>query len=288
MPALTWLTCKAFIERQPSEKQKRLLSFLPVEERELLSSLSPQSKNWVERPVHLEDALDIVHPSWILQLLQSCSSQELGFYLAALQSHQASVLKTHLHYMRPLPPLSPIGRTFLRGDLLKKIAGKDDILPIDVLPDSPMIVLAKLSFRDMIRLIYLLGLRDLGHFLRIVIDKTMLKNLENALSALDWQTAQRFAAKKDPLAAGRGGFEAWKGEPDKLRILIEQRGINRLAKALFGEHPAIIWYATHIMDAQRATFFSKLCVEVASSEVQDLLRDQVLDTLKMIPEQTEH
>ncbi|MBS3904859.1 MAG: hypothetical protein KGZ39_06000 [Simkania sp.] len=287
MSALAQLTCKAFLGRQSPIEQQRLLSFLSTTERQQLLTLETETSSWIDEPPKMETTLDRIHSSWIAPYLQSLSSQEIGLYLASLQPSQATVLKAPLHYMRPLPPLSSLGKMFLRTDLLTKVIGDTDLLPIDTLPSSQLLPLLQLSFRDIVHLAYLLGLRDLGHYLRLIIDKTILKNVEKVLSSADWQIAHRFATKKDPLAAGRGSFASWQGEPEKLRNFIEQRGINRLAKALFGEHPSFIWYITHLLDVQRARFFNKLCIDVSSQETQNLLKEQVLETINMMTERLE-
>ncbi len=282
MSSFAWLTCKAFIERQTPERQKRLVNYLPKSQRETLTSLRFSSNQWIDKPIHIDEALDTVHPSWILPHIQTSTPQELGFLLAALKSHQASALKTQLRFLRPLPTLTPLGKAYLRDDLLKKIVGTETVIPLNALMESPLNALATISFKDLIQLDFLLGLKDLSQYLKIVIDKTKLRNLEAALTPNEWRTAQQYSSKKDPLAGGRESFDAWDGNPEKLRSIIEQRGINRLAKALYGEHPSLLWYVTHIFDMQRASFFQKLCTEIPTKTTHDFLREQVLETLNTL------
>jgi hypothetical protein len=279
MSALAWLTCKAFIEKQSPQEQKRLMEFLPPKERKQLQALRFANPGWEDSDVRIESALDLVHPSWILPLLHpTLTMQEIGFILASLAPHQASALKSQLHYMRPLPSLTPLGKSYLRNDLLQKIPGADDLIPMKALPESPLNILASFSFMDLLKLIFSLGLKDLSQYLKLVIDKNKRKNIEAALSPEEWKSLEHLSMKKDPLAGGKEIFDTWTGEPEKLRILIEQRGINRLAKALFGEHPALLWYVMHILDSARANFLYKLCSESPSKATHDFLKEQIVET----------
>jgi hypothetical protein len=172
-----------------------------------------------------------------------------------------------------------LGKTYLRTVLLKAIPEVALAIPLQALPQSSFQALASFSFRDLVRLSFSLGLRDLSQYSRQVIDKAKLKNIEQALSHEELQTVQHLSLKKDPLAMGRQGFDTWDGRPEKLRIMIEQRGINRLAKALFGEHPSLLWYIAHIFDTARAAFFQKVCTESPSEATQRILQEQVIEAL---------
>lgn len=281
--ALAWLTCKAFLDKRPPQEQKRLAEFLPPSKRKQLQSFRFANPDWTDASLQIEDALDLVHPSWILPLLHpGLTPPELGFVLASLSSPQASFLKSKLHYVRPLPSLTPTGRSYLRNDLLQRIPGYDDLAPMQALPESTLNMLAKLSFNELLKLIFSLGLKDLSQYLRVIIDKNKRKAIEGALSAEEWQLLEQMSLKKDPLASGKEVFDAWNLESEKLRLLIEQRGINRLAKALFGEHPSLHWYVMHILDTARANFLHKVCVACPKA-THELLKAQIIETAQEKP-----
>lgn len=282
MAVLTWLTCKAFIEKQAPQEQQRLFEFLPPKQHQQLPALRFANKNWENSEVHIENALDSVHPSWILPLLHpSLTMQEVGFILASLAPEQTNALRSQLHYIRPLPSLTSLGRSYLRNDLLQKIPAAEDIVPLKALPESALNVLATFSFADLLKLIFSLGLKDLSQYLKLVIDKNKRKNIESAFSHEEQQKLEQLSMKKDPLAGGKEIFDTWTGEPEKLRRLVEQRGINRLAKALFGEHPALLWYIMHILDVARANFLHKLCTASPSKATHDFLKEQIIETLQI-------
>lgn len=273
------LACKAFLERQSPQRQSRLVRFLPREELSQMEAIDFAHPDWVDSPIKIDDALDLVHPSWLLAFLQTCPPFELGCFLASLQPQQANALKSQLRYLRPLPPLTPLGKAYLRAALLKKIPLVEQAIPLQALPQSSFLPLASFSFRDLVRLSFSLGLRDLSQYFRQVIDKAKLKNIEQALSQEERQIVQQLSLKKDPLSMGRQGFDAWDGHPEKLRMMIEQRGINRLAKALFSEHSSLLWYITHIFDTARGAFFQKVCTESPTEATHLILQEQIFETL---------
>lgn len=283
MPALAWLTCKAFIEKLPQKEQTRLAEFLPEKEQKQLASLRFAQPDWIDRKVRIENALDLVHPSWILQVVYPAHSiQEIGFILAALDQRQASALKAQLPYPHPLPALTPLGKRYLRNDLLQKIPGIEDLVPLEALPESSLNILTTLSFKELLQLVFFLGLKELAQYLKLIIDKNRRKAIQTALSADEWAMLEQLSTKKEPLAPNRGTFDTWTGQPAQLRLLIEQRGINRLAKALFGEHDSLLWYVLHILDTARANFLHKLCTVSPSQATHDFLKAQVVDSVQAL------
>ena len=279
MLPFAWLTCKAFLEKQPVERRKRLMSFLPKAKQVQLEAFQFAHPEWIDSTFKIDTILDSIHPSWIIPHLQTCTSFELSCFLSSLQSSQATSIKSFFHHLRSFPELSPLAKTYLRNDLLQKISDIENAIPLQALSQSHFNALASFSFRDLVRLGFILGLKDLSQYLRQVIDKTTLKNIEQALSSEDWRTVQHLSLKKDPLAAGKQEFAAWDGRPEKLRSFIEQRGINRLAKALFGEHPTLLWYVAHIFDTQRASFFQKVCTKSPSEATHHLVQEQVIKAI---------
>jgi hypothetical protein len=72
--------------------------------------------------------------------------------------------------------------------------------------------------------------------------------------------------------------------PQQFRLLIEQYGINRLAKALYGEHPSLLWHLSLHLDPQRASYFSKVCTPLSKPELQESLQSQILMLIPQIIE----
>ncbi len=280
MSPLAFLTCKAFLEKQSPQRRKRLASFLPRTDQAKMEALRFDHPDWINSGVKIDPVLDKVHPSWILPQLQTRTPFEIGCLLSSLQPDQAASIKSTLHYMRPFPHLTALGKAYLRSDLLQKIPGIENVIPLPALPHSRFNPLASFSFRDLVRLSFLLGLKDLSQYFRQIIDKAKLKTIEQALSPEDWQTVRQLSTKKDPLSSGKQGFDTWDGRPEKLRMLVEQLGINRLAKALYNEHPSLLWYVMHNLDMPRAAFFHKVCTQSPSEATQLLVQEQVFEALK--------
>ena len=66
---------------------------------------------------------------------------------------------------------------------------------------------------------------------------------------------------------------------------LEQRGINRLAKALYKEEPSLAWYIAHRLDADRGALLMKLCTPLDHPRAAILLSEQVTDLIQSIKNQ---
>lgn len=73
------------------------------------------------------------------------------------------------------------------------------------------------------------------------------------------------------------GLAAWKKDKAVLRSMLLQRGINRLAKALYGRHPSLLWHFAHRLDVEKGELLMKLCTSLDHPKASDLLATQVLE-----------
>ncbi len=285
MTSLCWTACKALIEQQSPPQRKKLLDFLPdsqkaaiqkaPEQKVLFCSLSP------------DEVLDTIHPSWLLHILQPYTENERGFFLATLAPPLSSQLKKLMAIKKNLPTLTPFGKNFLRREmfeLIKKERG--EALPKNALPDSKFNILISWDAARISLLSFWLGLYDLAEELRYVIDKQVWQRIEAALSPAEWQAVKNFQTKKERLAFGRIALKDALESPAKLRLTTEQYGMNRLAKALYGEHSSLLWHLMLHMDQKRADFLAKLCTPLAKPELKESLVNQVFGLIPLIAEPT--
>ncbi len=66
---------------------------------------------------------------------------------------------------------------------------------------------------------------------------------------------------------------------ESLRAMLHQRGINRLAKALYGHNPTLIWHVSHHLDAERGSMLLKLLSPLDHPSAGELLAAQVVDLI---------
>lgn len=280
--SLASLTLYSLIQKEPLHRQQVLLNFLAPSIKETFPSQNPFFENWTGALWKLDEALDTIHPSWIAPCLLKKSSLEQKLYLSALTASQSTYLKKNLNFPALPTHLTPVAYHFLRSLLSQELIDLNSLVPRKALQKSPFFSLLHCSYQEILRLVHHLGLRDLGSYLRLVIDKIILKNIEQALSQEDWNIARKFVSTKDVTAMSHLGFESAHNDPEKLRLLIQQRGINRLAKTLCQEEFSFIWYIEHIFDMDRGHFFIDRLNPEPAQTVYPLLKAQLLDTMHSI------
>ncbi len=284
MTTLCWAACKALLEKQPDSQRNELLIFLPPSQQEeikkapthinFFSSLSPE-------------ILDFIHPSWLVQSLQrhTENENERSFFLAALQPVLGKEIKKQLAITRSLPSLTPFGKNYLRREWLGQIKKeRGEAFPQNALSESAFNILLELDARQLSLLSFRLGLYDLAEELRYVIDKQTLQFIEETLTPFEWQMLKNFQTKKERLTFGRMPLKKVMNEPLKLRLAIEQYGMNRLGKALYGEDSSLLWHLLLRMDQKRANFLSTLCTPPAKPELNETIKHQVLALVPQILE----
>ncbi|MBI3236848.1 MAG: hypothetical protein HYZ48_04010, partial [Chlamydiales bacterium] len=61
-----------------------------------------------------------------------------------------------------------------------------------------------------------------------------------------------------------------------------QRGINRIAKSLYGQHPSLIWYISRRLDIEKGTMLLNLCSALDHPQGAHLLIEQVVELAQSI------
>ena len=78
------------------------------------------------------------------------------------------------------------------------------------------------------------------------------------------------------------GIDPTKQDCTKLKIAIHRRGLFRLAKALCGQHPDLIWHIAHVLDSGRGNVLLKQYQAKESTKVTKLLRQQTVSLMKSL------
>lgn len=283
MSTLCWAACKALLEQQPAPVREEMMGFL--QDSQLKEIEKAPSQKVLFSALSPEEVLDTAHPSWIIRVLQPYTINEKCFFLATLNVNAANQIKKLLAIQKPLPMLTSLGKEYLRRELLELIKKeRGEALTRKALPDSNLNVLLAFDAARLSLLAFWLGLHDLAEELRFVIDKQTWVRVEAALTPPEWQTVKTFQGKKDRLSFGRmAALKDNLDSPQKLRLLIEQYGMNRLAKVLYGEHTSLVWHITLHMDQKRAEFLAKLCTPLSKPELKEPLEQQVLELIPLLP-----
>ena len=277
--------CYAFLKKLPSQEQHALLKHFSPEQFHEFN----QSKKLQEDPTSgippLEEELSHIHFSWLAPLLRSLPEGDIKLFLGCLTEDQQLGLKQSLLFSNHIPSVSLIGNLFLKRQLFSSLVDQKEILPLSCLSEEPINALLTLSYEDLLMLIDLLSMHDLAVEIRQIIDTTKLKRIYSLLSHVQTKFLKALIYRKEPVVFKKLELANWDGRTETLLSTLEQRGINRLAKALYREDPSLLWYVTHRLDTDRGSLLNKLCTSLDHPRAAILLSEQVIDLIHMLKNQ---
>ncbi|MGR3912050.1 MAG: hypothetical protein QRY71_01900 [Candidatus Rhabdochlamydia sp.] len=285
MTTSTSIALNAFLHELPNQERSSLLTLLSAPFREEVERAGRNYPKIAESEAPSIEILEWVHPSWIAPLLRSFSETEIALFLACFSLEKRESISKLLGFTGALTELSALGKTFLTAkltELLKK--GSENLLPPPFLPPSSLKELLSLDSSELVLVVDLLGVRDLATELKQIIDKQKLIKIYAALSKKQNSYLKVLVQKKEPITFAPMNLSLWTGDADKLKNLIRQRGINRLAKAIYGEHPSLIWYILHRFDTEKARLIEKLSTSIDNPYIAQALSLQTLELIQYIRE----
>ena len=279
------IVCHTFLQKCSPEQQNHLLKYLIPSEakeiRELGDTLGDPSKEFPR----CDEELFKIHYSWFAPYLRTLPESDIRLFLACLHPTQQKGLRAQLLFSSTLPELSFIASQFLRLSLFTRVA-PPDLLPVACLPVSKLNSLLELDQQDWISLIDLISMHDLSTEIRHIIDTAKLRQIYSLLTKPQHAYLKTLTLKKEPVAFKKLGLANWDGDSEALKQLLFQRGINRIAKALYGHHPSLIWYASHRLEIEKGNALLKLCTSLDHPRAAPLLIDQVVELIESINKHT--
>ena len=276
-------TCLAFLKKCPSPKKAALLKHLSSDEQHRLQALSPTFQDLSQGTVPLDAFLDKLHFSHLISFFRSLPEAEIRFFLSALIPIQAAKLKEQLLFSASLPELTSLARIFLRQKILESLLDDEEaLLSIEALPESPLNYLLLLSSAELLRLIDFLGLHDLALETKQIIETARLKKIQSALLPEEQAYLKHLSHQKESLGFKKMGLEKWDGQAQTLKVLLRQRGINRLAKAAYGHDQSFLWYLTHLLDVEHVLQLQKWMTPLEPAKASFLLGQQIFNVLSLL------
>ncbi|MBS0615314.1 MAG: hypothetical protein JSR58_02025 [Verrucomicrobia bacterium] len=277
------LACRALLDKASPEKKEALLGHLSEMDQTALQALPETQNDPLEFSETMQDRLQRIHDSWLTAALRNFSPSDMRLFLASLAPAQATEVQKALQVKGSFPPVSDLSKQFLSKTLWERIVGKEEEpLPISCLPPSSLLPLLDISFDELSRVIEYLGMHDLATEMRQIIEAARLKKIYDVLAPEEQNYVKMLLQSQEPVVFSRMGIMNWKGDSETLRSLIVQRGINRLAKVAYGQHPSFLWYLSHRLDAPRAQIFQKLCAPLENPAIVSLLTTQVLELFSFL------
>ena len=209
-----------------------------------IEALPCGSVDWLQNPYPF---LDLIDNSWL----------------------SSSLLALHKVSLTPSPM-----QDFAKAKLWQAVAPQD-ILPFQIAKQLPMGTLLNLSTQELIQTCQRLGLYDLVLDARHVVQTHLLNALKGALSDDQQSFYKKIQHQPSSVDFGRLSLTRWNKDAKALQVMLEKRGLNRLAKATFPAHTSIKWYLQRRLNQQLASTFTSFCTAIANKKAQKALQTEV-------------
>ncbi len=274
------MVCKALLGRLPPEMEQRLIGLFSPKQAETLLKMPPPAP--LGKEALQWDLLSHLHYSWLAPYLRTLAPGDIRLFFAALSSTQAKGLEKALGLPNDLPKLTKVARRSIRALLLQQVIHEEERVPLPFLPESPLNQLLTLTPSTLKKLIHYLGLHDLSFEMRQIIATKTLKQIFATLPEKQGEYLKTLLLHREPLIYERLFLEKWDGSKAQLQGLIEERGLHRLAHALYFCHPDLSWYFTHRIDMHLATKLLKYDDRPTHSRAQEILFNQIQKNLERL------
>lgn len=268
-----FMICKALLERCPIDEQSSLLALLPNEARKELEQLP--SASLPQPNGKIPDPLSHIHPSWLAPFLRTLPKHDLKIFLSALSKAFQEPLMHELGFSEPLPTLSKWGKEFARKCMVSQLLKGAEILFPPFTPSSPIRGLVKMTQPKLLAVMQYLGLYDLSIEVRQIIDKKQLNKILSSLSEEETHFLQGLSQQHDLVVFKRLFLQGWDGKRATLTHLLQERGMQRLAFALYGQDKSLIWIVAHSLEQKMGAQLLKLIVKPREMRVCRTMMEQV-------------
>lgn len=283
MSTSSWIVFKNLLERGGSTLQSSIGRYLSSEEMGKLQSVRPAKKDPFSHSISMEGRLSRVHYSWLITFLEPFAEADKRMILSSLEKTQAAKLKNHFKIKDSSSPLKGVAKNYLVSAVYEwLVSDQKEFLPIEFLPDHPLNPLLDLSKQELQHLVDYLGLHDLAMELKHVIKSDQIKKIQKVITKEEQEFVKSLLKKKEPLTFARLNLDGWNGDGEKLKAILHHRGFNRLAKALFGCHPSLLWHITHRLDTGRTKILRKFFTDINNDEAHAALTKQILELIPKV------
>lgn len=285
MEQKSWMILRVLLNRYYGGVTEEVSQILPASYRKNLAQSALKATNVEFLLAQPLDQIARIHYSWLVPAVQSLPKALRLPTIAALPAEQAQGLCRLLKLSMPsTTPAPPIGQ-FLLSALYKRVS-PEERLPASFLASSSLSPLGEYDKTQLIRLIDLLGLRDLVQEVRLIVNKRQQTAILSCLNEEEKQFFDFYMYKqREKLTVPRFDFTGWTGDCRKLRQQVHQRGLNRLGKALKGQNPDLLWYVLHTLDVGRAAIIKLNYESKTPEEVTTELLRQVIGLINYFNKQ---
>lgn len=280
MNQASYIVFRRLLERW---NKSTFIRYLSPPEQEKVQSLPSSKSDPFAQTLSTSDRLKGIHYSWMITFLEPFAEDDKRLILSSLETTQADKLKKHFKMKEKPFFLKKKGKEYLTEALYEwLISDQKEFLPIEFLPEHPLNPLLNLTKKELQSLADYLGLHDLALELKHVIKADQIKKIQKVLSKGEQAYLKKQIKKKEPISFSRLSLDGWNGDGEKLKAILHHRGFNRLAKALFGCHPSLLWNLCHRIDTGRTKILRKFFTDIKNDEARETLINQTLELIPLV------
>jgi hypothetical protein len=274
------LCLNLFLAKKSEQERGALLRFLPEKDLKALASGSGAASPALSE----KNFLQLIHPDWFSPYLESYSDRDRTLLIAPLFEEQRQALEKR-YDLATVQETSDLLNHFVikkwRSWLLPK---NFTLTPLAALRPHPLLSFLSLSKEEAEKTIFILGLHDLAPELKKVIESKLLKDVENALSLSERDSLKRVLKTPSSVQFAPLKLSGWDRDKESLIDVIRSRGLNRLAKALYGTEPSFFWYCTHKLSKKEAAILQKLSIDLKNPKAHQTLIEEIAQSTHFILE----
>ena len=283
MSTSSWIVFKNLLARDDAGLQSSIGRYHSKEEMEKFEGSRAAHGDPFTHIISMTERLGKIHYSWLITFLEPFAESDKRMILSALDATQASKLQKHFSLPDQALPLKGVAKDYLVSAVYEwLISDQKEFLPFEFLPDHPLNPLLSLSKKELQHLVDHLGLHDLAMELKHVIKSEQIKKIQKVLTSEERKFVTSLMKKKEPLSFARLNLDGWNGDGEKLKTILHHRGFNRLAKALFGCHPSLLWHLCHRFDTGRTKILRKFFTDIRNEEAHQALIQQILELIPKV------
>lgn len=276
--SLIWL--RVLINRYNAKAGQALLKFLPEDERQSVLNQNIHSTDVLPLLMQPQQLMERVHYSWIQPLLEKFPKEIHSILIASLTPEQISGLQHHLS-VSPTPSVSVPVKTFMLHQLYTLLT-QDPPLPLEYLAESEFSPLATWNKSQLVNLIDFLGIHDLAADIRRIVSKLHLDNLTSCLTPQQQYYLKVCLHQKEQLVPPKLDINPAVKDCKKLKMILHQRGLIRLGKALAGQQMDLMTMIAYRLDVGRGRWLLHYYRPSPILHVTPVLKLQVTNLMNFI------
>lgn len=279
MDKVAFCTLRSLIMSSPQKKD--LIACLSEEMQTKMQTSHRENIEITDTESSIYEQLDAIHFSWFVPHLRSLTEKDAKLFISCLPPEQIQELKEALMLSQFFPKPTALAKKYLTRELFKNIA-PENLIPPCFLPQHPLLALLDLNTTQLNTLIELLAIHDLAVEIPQIISTQKLKLIDSVLTKEQAIYLKKLLVQKEPVVFKKIGISEWNADLEVLKNALMQRGINRLAKAIYPIHTSFTWYVSHHLEIEKGKLLTKLSTATTAPQAAGLLKNQILSLMKTL------